>query len=1436
MGTFAQITSRRGLALAIFGLFSVSGAALMLNVHSLSSDEREEQEEEESGSPPSVGGEILSGYSLPDPRRALEIAAIQHEGADDPRFAMRSIRKIDEAAGSVQAVQANAGGGLEASFDARGISFSAAGLSARLEATTLHCDGAERALSEGAAQLSDAQKNRVELMRAADGLGAITEWYLSGELGIEQGFDIDAPSCEEAIAIAMQASGADLTLKGDRIAMRTGSTTVHYGELAAFDALGRGLPSRLDLVGDKIVLGVDVRGAAHPIVIDPLIFTQTQVLTSEILPFTSANSRFFGHATLKDGEQLLIGVPGAPFHGVSRAGTVLRYEYRAGDWRYLDAIEAPGTTIGRYFGRALAISGDLLAVGAHRGNEVFIFERAGHGWEFHSRIHRPSTVDFGVALAFSGDHLLVGGVGSAHLYRLGSDEFTFVRSFEGSENFGTALALSDRYLVVAGYHEQSSDVRVFEASDGSFQNSEAISIDVPTPESPQTNMRFGHAVALHGDRLAIGASMWTAVVGADPGENRVSTGIVFLFERSPSGEWVEQERFLPHAIPSQTYCGEAIALSAEYLIWGCTGASGKSGWVEMSAQIDGSWMNPALIDDGNSDNSLGRTITLAEDGTLLVTQQTSSNWIGDVQIYTPPLSGNQKPAFTLSMPTANYARDILFGYSVALSEDRAVISAPTDRSSNSGTNEPTVMVYERVNERWEIEGAFYASNENSERGWLGASVAIEGDTILVGGTPTHLGRTNGGSVADYSGYGVVFEKEWGEWVRRPPLHRPEGRVKNDFMGAAVALEGGVAVIGAPYHGKLPDNDDPAPELEAGKAFIFEWIGNNWQWSATLEPDSPTGRYHFGAAVAKLGDRVFVGSPRFPAEGDNARGAVFVYVDRGEGVWELESTIVASDGAALDTFGQRLAAHGSSLIVGAPGADQARGAVYHYDISKSPAVETRITIDEAREGDRFGAAVAVHGDRVLVGAPGAEVHPVIDAGRAFLFKRRGESFELEHQFSDETVLPEAGFGGAVALGSRGLLIGAPKADTDYGRANAGRVLSVSFLGEDEELSCSTDEECGEIGSCVDGICCFDGACSSGGDDAGVSATREEPATGLCTISSPRSAFAQLLGIGLVLFAFSVARRRRSRFPILPLLVFALFGLLGATAAADAPGDEAESAALESEASERSSAKDSAQDSEAIARAQFRLGEAYLLEGRFVEAGAAFESAYKASGRAALLYNAYVAYRDGQELERAAEALRAYLAADPSQDTSLMRGRLAALEEEIARREEVRAREEAERLAKEAEEAAAALEAERAAESGAEGTSSVAGMSGVQAANSKSRVLSIALMGGGAGVALIGFTTGGALLKHQRGRLEGYCGASAGLADGLCYNDPIVDEVGGKTAGLRGLAYGSLAAGAAIASVGLYLFFRGRREDRPLARAIPTFECDSRQCSIGVVGSF
>lgn len=129
-----------------------------------------------------------------------------------------------------------------------------------------------------------------------------------------------------------------------------------------------------------------------------------------------------------------------------------------------------------------------------------------------------------------------------------------------------------------------------------------------------------------------------------------------------------------------------------------------------------------------------------------------------------------------------------------------------------------------------------------------------------------------------------------------------------------------------------------------------------------------------------------------------------------------------------------------------------------------------------------------------------------------------------------------------------------------------------------------------------------------------------------------------------------------------------------------------------------------------------------------------------------------------------------------------------------------------------------------------------MSGVQAANSKSRVLSIALMGGGAGVALIGFTTGGALLKHQRGRLEGYCGASAGLADGLCYNDPIVDEVGGKTAGLRGLAYGSLAAGAAIASVGLYLFFRGRREDRPLARAIPTFECDSRQCSIGVVGSF
>lgn len=90
-----------------------------------------------------------------------------------------------------------------------------------------------------------------------------------------------------------------------------------------------------------------------------------------------------------------------------------------------------------------------------------------------------------------------------------------------------------------------------------------------------------------------------------------------------------------------------------------------------------------------------------------------------------------------------------------------------------------------------------------------------------------------------------------------------------------------------------------------------------------------------------------------------------------------------------------------------------------------------------------------------------------------------------------------------------------------------------------------------------------------------------------------------------------------------------------------------------------------EDEEKARAHFRLGRAYYDNGDFAQAAVEFESAYKISQRAALLYNIYLAYRDASDTRHAADALRKYLQLEAKiENRGQLESRLAALDRSIA----------------------------------------------------------------------------------------------------------------------------------------------------------------------------
>lgn len=87
------------------------------------------------------------------------------------------------------------------------------------------------------------------------------------------------------------------------------------------------------------------------------------------------------------------------------------------------------------------------------------------------------------------------------------------------------------------------------------------------------------------------------------------------------------------------------------------------------------------------------------------------------------------------------------------------------------------------------------------------------------------------------------------------------------------------------------------------------------------------RDQLGSAVAIDGSFALVGAPFEASRGDSSGGAYVYSLESGEQIHKL----VADDGAAGDRFGLAIALHENFAVVGAPGVESGRGAVYLFEL-------------------------------------------------------------------------------------------------------------------------------------------------------------------------------------------------------------------------------------------------------------------------------------------------------------------------------------------------------------------------------------------------------------------------------------------------------------------------------------------------------------------------
>ena len=252
----------------------------------------------------------------------------------------------------------------------------------------------------------------------------------------------------------------------------------------------------------------------------------------------------------------------------------------------------------------------------------------------------------------------------------------------------------------------------------------------------------------------------------------------------------------------------------------------------------------------------------------------------------------------------------------------------------------------------------------------------------------------------------------------------QGDPEDAGFGIAVALDEQTALVGA-----VMEEVGVSPGVVQAYAISDQGARPQGRLST---PQAAIGD-RFGAAVALSASYALIGAPKARGERAELAGAAYVFereaLDLGR-----HRTLSADHGAIGDRFGRALAISGEQLLIGAPAAkaegDQAGAAYIFQHGDKGWREAARLTAGGGGVRAAFGRAVALAGDTALVGAPG-DTEGASGAGAAYAFRRTARGWQREAKLiaADPTV--DAQFGSALALSDDLALIGAYR-DNERGR--------------------------------------------------------------------------------------------------------------------------------------------------------------------------------------------------------------------------------------------------------------------------------------------------------------------------------------------------------------------------------------------------------------------
>ena len=352
---------------------------------------------------------------------------------------------------------------------------------------------------------------------------------------------------------------------------------------------------------------------------------------------------------------------------------------------------------------------------------------------------------------------------------------------------------------------------------------------------------FGWSVAVGDDKAVVGA------IGDQ--DNGFLSGSAYVFHYDGTA-WVEEAKLTASDGVAGDQFGFSVALEGDTVVVGAV-----TGSVYVFRFDGAAWVEEVKLtaSDGGPGESFGAAIALAGDTVLVGAARNGQNGVDSGSAYVFRFDGTGWVEEVKLTPSdgAMYDR---FGFSVALAGDTAVVGAISD--SDNEVFAGSVYVFRFDGAVW-VEEAELSASEGETLDGFGVSVALAGDTLLVG-------AEGDDDKASEAGSAYVFRYDGTAWVEEAKITASDGAV-HDLFGESVALDGDMAVVGA--RGDTIDN-----KSHRGSAYVFRFDGAGWVEEAKLTDSDGEARDHFGFSVALEDDMAVVGAWRWDARGRSVEWA------------------------------------------------------------------------------------------------------------------------------------------------------------------------------------------------------------------------------------------------------------------------------------------------------------------------------------------------------------------------------------------------------------------------------------------------------------------------------------------------------------------------------------------------------------------------------------